>query len=66
MSNLLPWVLHDQVHGVHELIETEFMEESVGLLSVSVKDRGFLSLEGFLLQLRDFFCIRTYAFTYRL
>ena len=47
MGNFLPWILHDQMCGVHKLVETEFMEESVSRLSVSVEDGGFFSLEGF-------------------
>jgi hypothetical protein len=31
--------------GVYELIETQFMEEVVGLLSVSIKDERFFPLE---------------------
>jgi hypothetical protein len=33
--------------GIYELVKTQFMEEVVGLLSVSVEDEGFFSLEGF-------------------
>ena len=47
MGDLLPRVLHDRVRGVHKLIETEFVKESVGLLSVSIEDGQFFSLEGF-------------------
>ena len=47
MSDLLPWVRHDRVCGVYELVKAEFVEEMVGLLSVSVEDKGFLSLERF-------------------
>ena len=36
--------------GVYELIQTEFMEEPVGLFSVSVKDGWFFSLEGFIVS----------------
>jgi hypothetical protein len=36
------------VCGIHKLIKAEFVEEPVGLLSVTVKDGQLLSLEGFL------------------
>ena len=45
--HLLPWVCHDWVNGVHELVEAKFVEEVVSLLSVSVEDGGFLPLEWF-------------------
>ena len=51
MGNLLSWIGHNGVHGVHELIEAEFVEKSVGLFSVSVKDGRFFSLEGFFISL---------------
>ena len=46
MGNLLSWVLHDWMRGVDKLVEVEFVEESVGLFLVSVKDGWFFSLEG--------------------
>ena len=45
------WIGHDGVCGVHELIEAEFVEESVSLFSVSVEDGRFLSLEEFFISL---------------
>ena len=50
VGDFLPRVRHDRVHGVHELIETEFMKKVVGLLSVSVKDERLFSLEGFVVS----------------
>ena len=47
VGDLLPWVCHDGVHGIHKLIKSKFMKEPVGLLSVSVEDGGFFSLKGF-------------------
>ena len=47
MGNLLSWVGHDGVCGVHELVKAEFVEESVSLFSVSIEDGQFFSLEGF-------------------
>ena len=46
MGNFLPWVHHDRVCGIHKLVKAEFMEKFIGLLLVSIEDRGFLSLEG--------------------
>ena len=45
MGDLLPRIRHDRVRGVHELVEAEFVKEMIGLLSVSVKDKGFFPLE---------------------
>ena len=45
VGDLLPRIRHDWVCGVHELIEAEFVKETIGLLSVSVKDKGFFPLE---------------------
>ena len=42
---------HEGVCGVHELIQTEFIEEPVGLFSVSIEDGRFLSLEEFFVSL---------------
>jgi hypothetical protein len=50
MGNFLPQVLHDGVCGIHELIKVEFVEELIGLLSVSVKGGGFFSLKGFVIS----------------
>ena len=47
MGDLLPWIHHDQVCGVYELVKTEFVKEVIGLLSVSVEDGGFFPLEWF-------------------
>ena len=47
MGNFLPWIHHDRMCSVHELVEAEFVEEMISFLSISVKDRGFFSLEGF-------------------
>ena len=47
MGDLLPWVHHDQVCGIHKLVKAEFMEKSIGLLLISIEDGGFFSLEGF-------------------
>jgi hypothetical protein len=51
VCDFLPWVHHDRMRGIHELVKTKFVEEMVGLLSVSVEDRGFFSLEGFFVSL---------------
>ena len=45
VGDLLPWIYHDQVRGVHELIEAEFVKETISLLSVSIKDKGFFPLK---------------------
>ena len=50
VGDFLPWVHHDRVRGIHKLVETEFVKKAVGLLSVSVENRGFFSLEGFLVS----------------
>ena len=42
------WVLHNRVCGIHKLVESEFVKESVGLLSVSIKNGWFFSLKGFI------------------
>ena len=47
VGDFLPRFHHNWLGGVHKLVKVEFVEESVGLLSVSVKNRGFSSLEGF-------------------
>jgi hypothetical protein len=41
---------HDRVRRIHELVESKFMNESVGGLSVSVKDEGFFPLKGFVVE----------------
>ena len=45
MGDFLPRIHHDRMRSVHELIETKFVKKMVSLLSVSLKDGGFLSLE---------------------
>ena len=45
MGDFLPWIRHDWVRSVHKLIESKFVEELIGVLSVSVKDGGFFSLK---------------------
>ena len=47
MGDFLPWIHHDRMHSVHELIETKFMKEMISLLSVSFEDGGFFPLEWF-------------------
>ena len=47
MGDFLPWVRHDWVRGIHKLVKAKFVEEMVGLLSVSIEDEGLFSLEGF-------------------
>ena len=37
--------------GIHELVKAEFMEKSVSLFSVSIKDGRFLFLEEFFISL---------------
>ena len=37
--------------GIHELVKAEFVKESVGLFSVSIKDGRVLSLEEFFVSL---------------
>ena len=51
MGDLLPRVHHDRVRSIHELVEMQFVEEAVGLLSISVKDEGFFSLERLVVSL---------------
>ena len=51
MGDFLPWVCHYRVRGIHELVETQFVEELIGLLSVSIKDERFFSLERFVISL---------------
>ena len=45
MGDLLPWIHHDRVRGVHKLIEVEFVKEMIGLLLVPIEDKGFFPLE---------------------
>ena len=45
MGDFLPWVGHDRVRGIYELVKTEFVQELVGSMSVSVKNKGFFPLE---------------------
>ena len=45
MGDFLPWIHHDWVCSVHELIKAEFVKKMVGLLSVSFEYRGFFPLE---------------------
>ena len=47
VGDFLPWIHHDWVHSVHELIKSEFVKESISVSSVSVEDRRFFSLEWF-------------------
>ena len=47
VGDFLPWIHHDWVHSVHELIKVEFVKEMIGFLSVPVEDGGFFPLEGF-------------------
>ena len=47
MGDFLPWIYHDRVRSVHELIETKFVKEVISLLSVSFEDGGFFPLEWF-------------------
>ena len=47
VGGLLPWIHHDRVCGVHELVKTKFVKELVGLMSISVEDKGFFPLEWF-------------------
>ena len=51
MGDFLSWICHDGVCGIYELVETEFVEEPVGLFLVSVEDGRFFSLEGFVVSL---------------
>ena len=51
MSDFLSWVGHNGMCGIYELIQAEFMEESVGLFSVSVEDGRFSSLESAFISL---------------
>ena len=51
VGDLLPWIHHDRVCGVYELIETKFVEEVVGPLSVPFEDRGLFPLEWFVTPL---------------
>jgi hypothetical protein len=41
---------HNQVCRIHKLVEFEFVNESVGGLSVSVEDEGFFPLKGFVVE----------------
>ena len=47
MGDFLPWIHHDRVRVICELIEMKFVKEMVGFLSVSFKDGGFSPLERF-------------------
>ena len=47
MGYFLPWIHHNWVRRVHELIEVQFLKEMISLLSVSFKDGGFSPLEWF-------------------
>ena len=51
MGDFLPWIRHYRVCGIHELVETQFVEELVGFLSVSIEDKRFFSLERFVISL---------------
>ena len=51
MGDFSTGIGHNGVCGVHELTKAEFVKESVGLFSVSVKDGRFLSLEEFFVSL---------------
>ena len=50
VGDLLPWIDHDWVRGVYELIEAKFVEEVIGCLSVSFEDRRCFSLEGLVIS----------------
>ena len=45
VGDLLPRIYHDWVCGIHELIEVEFVKETISLLLVPIEDRGFFPLE---------------------
>jgi hypothetical protein len=45
VGNLPPRIHHDLVRDIHELVEMEFVNKMVGLLSVPVEDEGFFPLE---------------------
>ena len=38
MRDFVPWILHDGMEFVHELVELEFMKEFIGLQSISIED----------------------------
>jgi hypothetical protein len=44
------WVNHDRVRHIHELIESEFMNEGISFQLVPFKEEGFLSLKGFVIE----------------
>ena len=46
MGDFLPWVCHNQVCDIHELVKAKFVEKMISLSSVSVEDEGFFPLEG--------------------
>ena len=50
MGDLLPWIRHNRVQGIHELVESQFMEKAIGLLSISVEDGGLFPLEEFFIS----------------
>ena len=47
VGNFLPWIDHDRVRSIHELVEAEFVKEVISFLLVSVEDWGFFPLEWF-------------------
>ena len=50
VGDLLPRIHHNWVRSIYELIESKFVEEMIGVLSVSIENRGFFSLEWFIIS----------------
>ena len=49
MGDFPPWVCHDQVRSIYELVKAKFVEETISLLSISVENEGFSPLEWFVI-----------------
>ena len=50
VGDFLPWIDHDGMRGVYELIEVQLVKEVISCSSVSFKDWGFFSLEEFVIS----------------
>ena len=46
------------MHGIYELVKAKFVKEMVGLLSVSIEDRGFFPLEWFVIPPNQIWVLR--------
>ena len=50
MGNFLPQIGHNQVCGIHKLVEVQLVNKSVGRLSIPIEDGWFFSLKGFFIS----------------